>query len=64
MIFKSKLRKRIESERAKLISERLKIVDEKKQLKQTLKPAEYCKLDILEFNLTEDINLLTRMLND
>jgi hypothetical protein len=41
-LFKSRLRKKIESKRIELLKRLLTIQDEKRTIKESLKPKEYC----------------------
>jgi hypothetical protein len=62
ILFKSRLRKRIETKRIELTKRVLKIEDEKAKMKQNLNPSDYSHLIILQCELKDDIKLLTEIL--
>jgi hypothetical protein len=63
-LFKSKYRNRIESKIKDLRAEIQLIEAEKAKIKQTLNPAEYCRLLVKEGNLSQDIGLLNSFLSN
>jgi hypothetical protein len=62
ILFKSRLRRKIEAKRIELTKRILQIEDEKMKIKQTLKPKDYSHFIVMQCEFKDDIKLLTEIL--